>query len=71
MAAGYGEGRLTDEELEVVNVLAVGSPSCADVAFLLLQGLEEKLQRLLPVGSGLDWEDQAFCYRHFGLFVED
>jgi hypothetical protein len=57
----------TDQKLKVVNVLAVGSPSCADVAVLLLEGLKKELEGLLPVCSALDWEDEAFCDRHFEL----
>jgi hypothetical protein len=58
---------LTDQELKVIDVLAMGSPSCADVAVLLLEGLEEELKGLLPVCSASNWEDEAFCDRHFEL----
>jgi hypothetical protein len=37
----------------------VRAPSCADVAFLLLESLEEELQRLLPFCSGFHWEDEG------------
>jgi hypothetical protein len=63
----YGGDGLTDQELEVVHVLAVRAPSCANVAFLLLEGLEEELKWLFPVCSALNWEDEAFCDRHFEL----
>jgi hypothetical protein len=63
---GKSEG-LTDQELKVVHVLALWSPSCADVAVLLLKGLEEELEGLLPVCSALNWEEEAFCDRHFDL----
>jgi hypothetical protein len=64
---GKGADGLTDQDLKVVNVLAVGAPSCANVAVLLLEGLEEELERLFPVCSVLDWKDKAFCDRHFEL----
>jgi hypothetical protein len=47
----------------------VGTPSCADVAFLLLEGLEEELERLFPVCSALDLENETFCDRHFDYVV--
>lgn len=57
---------LTDEELEVVLVLAVGAPASADVAILDLEGLEEELDWLSP---GLDttsgWEDESLGDSHF------
>jgi len=48
----------------------VGTPSCADVALLLLEGLEEELERLFPVCSALDWENETFCDRHFDYVVD-
>ena len=58
----------TDEELEVVLVLGVGTPAGTDVALLDLEGLEEELDGLSP---GLDttggWEDEALGDSHFEI----
>jgi hypothetical protein len=59
-------GRLTNEELEVVLVLTVGTPACADIALLGLQSLEHGLESIFPLLlSTLDGEDEAFSnWRH-------
>lgn len=55
----------TDQELELALILRPGTPSCADVAILLLEGLEHELEGLLPgVNTAGDREDESFCDGH-------
>jgi hypothetical protein len=55
----------TNEELEVVLVLGVGTPACADITFLSLEGLEHGLQAIFPLLlATLNGKDESLCDRH-------
>lgn len=63
----------TNEQLKVVLVLGVGTPSCADVTLLGLQSLKHRLKTFFPLLlSTLDREDESLSDRHveklFGLY---
>jgi hypothetical protein len=47
----------------------VGTPSCADVAVLLLEGLEEEPVGFFPVCSCLIGESEALGYRYLDYLV--
>jgi len=66
---GWGKERRTDEELEVVLILALGAPAGADVAILDFKGLEEELDWFSPcLDTTSGWEDESLSDSHFEFF---